>query len=308
MDGSVVITGANGWIGGKLAHRLLARGVSVVGVSRTPDVARERLPQARWIAPDGALEEAVAASGRVVNLAGRHLLEQPLDDAFKEAVRASRLDLTQRIVEALRRSPAAETVLVSGSGYPVYGDRGEAVVDEDTPITRGGGFVQRLDADWEEAAAAAAVFGTRVVLARIGLVLGTDGGALPALRQSFDAGTGLVLGSGEQWLSWIHIDDAAALLDALLTDPAYRGPVNVVAPEPVRYRDFARALADQLGVPCEIVVPPEGVYGQMGEAAELVLASIRAEPRRASARGFPFEHPRLDKAIAACVAPKAGTR
>src|SRR4051794_31495124 len=157
----VVITGANGWIGGKLADRLAGEGVRVIGVSRTPGEAAERRPDVEWIGVGAELEEAVRRTGAVVNLAGRHLFEQPWDDAFKQAMYDSRVGLTRRIVSALAQSAAARPVLVSGSGYPVYGATGEADVTEQHPVSRAT-FLARLDADWEQAAAEAR--GARVVL------------------------------------------------------------------------------------------------------------------------------------------------
>jgi uncharacterized protein len=297
MARKVVVTGANGWIGSKLSALLTVRGWLVTGVSRTPDSARARSPGIDWIAPDGALDEAVEEAGVVVNLAGRHLLERPWDDAFKEALYESRIDLTRRIVAALGRSTVHDRVLVSASGYPVYGDCGDRPLSEDEPVSRAS-FLYLLDADWEDAALTAR-FSARVAVMRIGLVFGGDGGALPVLKQPFDGGTGLVLGSGEQWVPWVHIDDAVGLLLTALEDSRYQGPVNVVAPEEVRYATFARQLADVLNVPCEVQVPAEGVYDQMGPAGELVLMSTRLVPARGRANGFAFRHPELRSALEA---------
>lgn len=199
MAGQAVITGANGWIGGKLARHLSAEGWDITGVSRTPDEARAKLPDIDWVGLDDAFDEAVRRTGAVVNLAGRHLLERPWDDDFKAAMRESRIDLTRRVVKALGESPAGEKVLISGSGYPVYGDTGETVVAEEHPVSRDA-FLYALDADWEDAARAAEALGARLALVRIGLAFGADGGAFPVLKQPFDEGMGIVLGTGDQWI------------------------------------------------------------------------------------------------------------
>lgn len=292
MADNVVVTGANGWIGGKLARRLSAEGWNVTGVSRTPDAARAGLPDIEWVGLDTALEEAVARAGAVVNLAGRHLLEQPWDDEFKAAMYDSRIALTERVVKALSTSTAQARVLVNGSGYPVYGDTGDEEVSEEYPVSRAS-FLSRLDADWEAAARAADAAGVRVVLARLGLVFGTDGGAFPVLKQPFDDGMGVVLGTGDQWIPWVHIDDAVAMLAAMLADERWTGPVNAAAPNPVRHADFASALAGVTGKPCEVTVPPPQVTESMGGAAELVLMSSRLIPQRPQSLGFEFRYPEI---------------
>lgn len=296
MSKEVVITGANGWIGGKLAGHLSTAGWQVTGVSRTPEEARINQPGIAWVGLDDAFDEAIREAGAVVNLAGRNLFEQPWDDDFKAAMHDSRINLTKRVVTALQESDRDEKILVSGSGYPVYGDTGETVVSEDHPVSRSS-FLDALDADWEDSAREAEAFGTRVALARIGLVFGADGGAFPVLRQPFDGDMGIVLGTGDQWIPWIHIDDVVALLAEALADPRYQGPINAVAPNPIRHSDFAQALAGVLGKPCEVTVPGPQVIEQMGEAAELVLMSSRLDPGQASAHGFNFSYPEFEAAI-----------
>lgn len=301
MARQVVVTGANGWIGGAVGATLHARGWDVTGVSRTPELARGRLPDWTWIGTGPELEAAVEDAGVVVNLAGRHPFEQPWTPAYEEAMRSSRVDTTRRVVAALEHSTVADRVLVSGSGYPVYGDADEQVVDEAHPRSREL-VVGAIDADWEDAAQAAVAYGVRLVILRFGLTLGGDGGALPVLRQPFDAGSGVILGSGRQWLPWIHIEDATRLIVEAVEDPRFHGPVNVVAPKPARHAELAGALADALGVPCETTVPDADVKAMLGGAAELLLASQRMVPRRAMDIGFVFTHPEITGAVKAIVA------
>lgn len=309
MTREIVVTGANGWIGGYVGAALQARGWQVTGVSRTPDLARARRPEWTWIDPGPRLEQAVSRSGVVLNLAGRHPFEQPWTAEYIDLMRSSRIDLTRRIAAALAGSAAEEKVLVSGSGYPVYGDAGERTLTEDAPLSRD--LVSgAMDADWEAATGAAASDGVRRVLVRIALTLGDDGGAFPLLREPFDAGAGIVLGSGRQWLPWIHLTDAVRLLVEIVENPRYRGAVNVAAPGPVRYADFAASLARRLGVPCATAVRADAVAAQLGGACELVLSSIRMVPELALAAGFAFTHPTIDSAlddlVAAAVVSAAG--
>lgn len=137
----------------------------------------------------------------------------------------------------------------------------------------------------------------RVALARLGLVFGADGGAFPVLKQPFDDGMGVILGTGGQWIPWVHIDDVVAMLGAMLADARWAGPVNVAAPNPVRHAEFAQALARATGRPCEVTVPPLQVEESMGGAAELVLMSSRLTPRRAASLDFEFRYPEIDGAL-----------
>lgn len=305
MDREIVVTGANGWIGGYVGRELAGRGWSVTGVSRNPEAARERRPGWSWIGTGPELDRAIVRAGTVLNLAGRHAFEQPWTPEYVEILRSSRLEITRRVVAALGESPVAKRLLVSASGYPVYGDAGEHPLTEDAAVSREL-VLGAVDADWEEAAAPAGRTGARLAVLRIGLVLGADGGAFPVLRGPFDGGAGVVLGTGEQWVPWIHVEDATRLIADVVADPVYRGPVNVVAPQPARHAELAAALAGALGVPCETAVPAEQVRAMLGGASELVLAGQRMVPARALAAGFTFRHPEVGGAVKDIVTRSAG--
>jgi uncharacterized protein (TIGR01777 family) len=292
----VVVTGANGWIGGRVGSLLEKRGLRVIGVSRQPEQAREKRPQWRWIGTGPELEEAVERAGVVVNLAGRHPVEQPWTPEFVAEMRASRIRTTARIAAALRRSPLPDRVLVSGSGALGYGDTGENSVTEDDDFGREL-VLGDMEVDWEAAASPVAEAGVRLVILRLGVVLGPDAGAFPMLRAPFDDGAGVVLGTGRQWVPWVHIDDTAQLIADAVLDPAYRGPLNVVAPHPARYAEIIAAIGEVLGVPQANVVPAEQVTRMLGRAAEMVLTSQRLVPRRAVAAGFEFRYPDLAAAV-----------
>jgi uncharacterized protein len=301
MSNQVVVTGANGWIGGHACRVLHRLGWDVVGVSRTPGPAREAHPRWRWIGVGDELEQAVTEAGRVLNLAGRNAFEQPWTAEFVDAMRSSRIGTTERIVDALARTRAVDPVLVSASGYPVCGDGGERELDDELPASREL-VLGDIDAEWEAVAARAAGGPARVAIMRIGLVLGADGGGFPVLRRPFDAGHGVVLGSGRQWLPWIHLVDVVGLLVEALTDPAYRGVVNAVAPQPARHADLSRAIGEARGVPWQDRVPAERVAEALGGASELLLHSHRLVPARALAHGFDFAHPEITGAVRDIVA------
>ncbi|WP_433784267.1 TIGR01777 family oxidoreductase [Actinomycetospora sp. CA-101289] len=293
--GRVVVTGAHGWIGDRVGAALRARGREVVGVSRDPDTARAGRPEWVWVGTGHDLDDAVAEAGAVVNLAGRNVFEQHWTPEYVDALRRSRVDVTGRVVRALARH-GRPGVLVSASGFTVCGDAGDAELGDDTPASRDL-VLGDVYADWEEAARDADP-AIRVVVARIGVVLGPDHGALDFFRRPFVEGRGAVLGSGEQWVPWVHVDDVVGLLVEALEDPRYRGVVNVAAPHPVRHRELAAQLADSAGTSCDAVEPAEAVRERLGPAAEMLLTSQRMVPRRALALGYDFRHPDLAGAIA----------
>jgi uncharacterized protein (TIGR01777 family) len=297
MSNEVLITGARGWIGGHLARRMTAAGWRVTGVSRTPEAAPE-LAGCTWISAGPELDEAVARIGVVVNLAGRHPFEQRWDEGYKTAMYDSRVGLTRRIVAALEVSSVRERILVSGSGFPVYGDAGEIELTEDVPVA-GEPFVARMDAEWERVAETAARSGVRVVLARIGLALGSDGGALPMLRAAAEAGNPQSFGTGSQWVPWVHIDDVVELLLRAVTDAHWAGPVNLAAPAPARHRALIDALAALSGATSVTAVSEGETRAALGEAADILLLSGRIVPRRALGLGYRFRHDDLTEALAA---------
>jgi uncharacterized protein (TIGR01777 family) len=298
--GEVVVTGASGFVGRAAVRELLGRSWSVIGVSRDPDRARRSAPPAvRWIPfGGGALEEAVAACGRCVNLVGQHPFEGRWNDAYKEEMRRSRVGTTTRVVQALARSTASDRVLVNASGVVYYGDCGEEIVSESRPPDPDA-FVSRMCSEWEAAAAAARPSGVRVVVVRIGLGLGRDGGALPMIARPFRFGLGGHVGSGRQYVPWIHNDDLAGLIAEALEDPAYEGAYNGAAPHPVTGRELARALGAAMHRPSRLPMPARVLELVVGEASGIMLWSCRADTARIARHGFSFRHPTIEDALAA---------
>ncbi|NMO92314.1 TIGR01777 family oxidoreductase [Actinomycetospora sp. TBRC 11914] len=293
--GRVVVTGAHGWIGDRVGAALQERGWAVVGVSRTPSKAGSHRPGWTWVGTGPELDDAVAEAGAVVNLAGRNVFEQRWTPEYVETMRRSRVDLTRRVAAALGRH-AGTAVLVSASGFTVCGDAGETELPDDTPASRDL-VLGDVYADWEEAALEAPA-SVRVVVARLGVVLGPDHGAFDFFRRPFLTGRGSVLGPGDQWVPWIHVDDVVGLLLAGLEDERYRGVVHVVAPDPVRHRELAAELAASAGAAVGDVEPVASVRARLGPAAEMLVTSQRMVPRRALEHGYRFRHPRLDGAVA----------
>ena len=249
---------------------------------------------ADWTANDAAVAGALAGADAVVNLAGRSVAARWTARVRRELV-DSRVGVTRRLVTVLARLEARPRVLINASAVGFYGDRGDEVLDEQSP--GGTGFLASLCRDWEQAARGAEALGVRVVLPRLGVVLGPEGGILGAMLPAFRAGLGATLGRGDQYLPWVHIYDLLDLFVAALGDSSYRGAVNVTAPAPVTHRELTRTLAAVVGRPAPWRIPSWVLWLGLGAAREVITASQRPEPRRAFENRFRFRFPELRRAL-----------
>ncbi|HVS15386.1 MAG TPA: TIGR01777 family oxidoreductase [Thermoanaerobaculia bacterium] len=299
----VAVSGASGLVGNALCDLLEERSHRVIRlVRREPRAAADGRQEARW-SPERGLQPTPAVDGLdgLVHLAGESIAAGRWNDARKRAIRDSRVAGTRALVrsfDALERPPAA-LVCASATGY--YGDRGDQALDESAKP--GAGFLAEVCVGWEEAACEAEPRGVRVVRARLGVVLGAEGGALDRMLLPFKLGLGGRLGSGDQYLPWIALDDAARALAWTLEDRDLAGPVNVVAPEETSNRDLTRALGRVLHRPTILPVPALALRLALGRemADELLLASARVRPARLLERGFEFAHPALEEALRAAL-------
>lgn len=291
----VFVTGATGLIGRALAASLVADGHEVVALSR--GTAPAGLPAGtRAIQGDPAVpgpwQEELSRCDACVNLAGEPVAGGRWTDERRKRIRDSRVLATRNVVSAF--TAGGPGVLVNGSAIGFYGPRGDEVVDETFPA--GNDFLGHVAQEWEEATRPAAKR-ARVVLVRTGIVLSTQGGALPKLVLPFKMLAGGPIGDGGFWQSWIHVDDQVGILRLALSNPTAQGPVNATAPDPVRNRDLARALGRVLRRPSLLVAPAFAVRAVLGEMAEVVLASQRVVPRQALALGYRFRWPSLEPAL-----------
>ena len=291
----VAVTGSSGMIGSSVVERLRAAGHRVSAIVRRPAASGE----VSWNPDEGQLDpkdlEGVQA---VVHLAGENIGGR-WTPTRKARIQASRVLGTRLLSRTLASLSAPPAVLISASAVGIYGDRGDELLNENSPPGDAShDFFARLGQEWEAAADAAREAGIRVVHPRFGLVLSPVGGALGKMLLPFRLGIGGRLGSGSQWMSWISIADATDALIHLLATEELQGPVNVTAPEPVRNRDFTRTLGRVLSRPTLIPVPASVlrlVFGQMADSA--LLASTRVIPSRLPASGFHFTHPQLETAL-----------
>jgi uncharacterized protein len=247
------------------------------------------------------LLEALEAADGVVNLAGEPIAEKRWSPDQLRRLEDSRLETTRALVEAMAALAKPPAVLVNASAVGYYGTSLEQRFDETSPA--GSDVLSRLCRDWE-AAAEAAPAACRVVIVRIGIVLGPDGGALGRMLPVFRAGFGGPIGSGRQWMSWIHRLDLCRLITAALEDSSYRGPYNAVAPQPARMVDFAAALGRTLGRPSLLPVPAPVLQLLLGDGASVVLEGQRVLPGRLDEQGFDFRYPDLSAALAAATSPE----
>lgn len=291
---TIALTGASGLVGTQLKALLTSGGHRVVSlVRRAPNGPDER----RWDpdAPAAGLLEGVDA---VVHLAGASIAGR-FTDAHRAAIRDSRIGPTRALAEAAAATPDGPRAFVTASAIGFYGyDRGDTELDESA--TRGDGFLADVVADWEAATSPAADAGLRVVAVRTGIVQAADGGTLRLFRPLFAAGLGGRLGDGQQWLSWIGIDDLLDIYHRALYDTALTGPVNAVAPNPVRNTEYTKTLGRVLHRPTLLPVPSFGPRLLLGEqgARELAEANQRVLPRKLAEAGHRFRQPLLADALA----------
>ncbi len=290
----VLVSGASGFIGSALMRALSEAGHEAIALVRR--AARPGAGEIPWD-PWGVVDPTkFHGADAVVHLAGENIAAGRWNEERKSRILNSRVQGTQTVAASIARAMPRPRVLVSASAVGFYGDTGDKELTESEPP--GATFLAEIGRQWENATRAASDAGVRVVMLRIGMVLGREGGALGRMLWPFRLGLGGRLGDGRQWMSWITLDDLVALILFALTRDSLRGPVNAVAPNPVSNTEFTRALGAVLHRPTIFPVPAFAVrtlFGEMGK--ELLLASNRAIPEKALASGFQFRYPELRAAL-----------
>jgi uncharacterized protein (TIGR01777 family) len=298
----VVVTGATGLIGRVVISALQARGDEVVALSRDEQRARRQLGgevrAVSWTDPlsTAAPESALAGADSVIHLLGEPI-GQRWSDEVKRRIRDSRELGTRNLVAGLLEVPEGRRpgVLISQSAAGYYGSRGDERLNESS--SPGTGFLAEVVKAWEAEAQAAEDLGLRVARTRTGVVIDAKTGALAKMLPPFRAGIGGPVGSGHQYLPWIHLDDVVGALLFCLDHDTAAGPINLSAPEPVTNREFSHALGRALHRPAVMPVPPVALRLLYGEMAEIVLEGQRAVPERLLELGYRFQHPELDGAL-----------
>ncbi len=294
----IVIAGATGFIGSILTDHLWNQFHDLTLLSRTPP-AETNVVKKRWSAWQpgfsGEWETAIDGADGIVNLAGEPIAAKRWNPAQKEKLRSSRLDATRSLVTAIGKAQVKPKFLINASAVGYYGARGEEVVTENARPGRD--FLSRLCVEWEAEARKVESFGVRVALLRTGIVLAKGKGALAKMVAPFKMFVGGPLGSGHQWMPWIHIDDEIGLITFLIANNDAHGAFNGSAPNPVTMSEFSRILGEVLNRPSWASVPPSALSLLVGEMADMLLSGQRAVPEAATKLGYSFKYPSLSDAL-----------
>ena len=297
---NIIVAGGTGFIGRALVRRLAEEGHAVSVLTRNPSAAGSVLPEgARALQWDGKTAgpwvSEVERADAILNFAGEPIADRLWTGARKERLWRSRTEATAALVDAIDRSSRRPRVLVNASGVDYYGDVPEGDVTEtDGPSSM---FLGRLCNEWETVAGQAGQYGVRVARIRIGLVLGDNGGVLARMVLPFRFFVGGPLGSGRQWVSWIHREDLIGAVLHILGRPDLSGPFNLTTPNPVTMDEFSAGLGDSLRRPSWVRIPPFMLRGLLGELSTVVLSGRRAIPVRLMASGYTFRFPVLRPAL-----------
>jgi uncharacterized protein (TIGR01777 family) len=290
---TIVIAGGSGFLGRKLAHLLEGAGHVVRVLTRRPTAASD----IHWNpeGSPGSLPQDLQGADVVVNLAGEGVADRRWTAARKAALRSSRVLSTQTLVRAVSQCVKPPRVFVNASAVGYYGPRGDEPTTES--CEPGSDFLARLCVEWEEEARKAASPATRLAIVRTGLPLDTDGGILGRMLLPFKLGLGATLGSGDQFVPWIHADDWTALIAWVIQNDRASGAINASAPVPVTNRDFTRTLGRVLGRPAILHAPAFALHAVLGEMATMLTLGQRAVPAYAERLGFRFTYRTLEPAL-----------
>jgi uncharacterized protein (TIGR01777 family) len=289
---TVLVSGTSGLIGGALLPSLRERGYKITRLVRGSSSGVGQIP---WSPEQPLRPQAVSGFDAVIHLAGESVVGR-WTDAKKRRILDSRVQGTRHLAEALAEATQPPRVLITASAIGYYGDRGDEILNEDSPP--GKGFLPEVCRQWEAAAQAAEEAGIRTVQTRISLVLSSAGGALQKMLKPFRLGVGGNMGNGRQWWSWIHIDDLTRAIHHVLNRDSLHGAVNLVSPNPVRNAEFTKVLASVLHRPAIFPMPAFAArlaFGQMAD--ELLLASQKVAPAKLISSGYTFQHGDLKKAL-----------
>ncbi len=295
----ILMTGGTGFIGRSLSPALLADGHSVTILSRYPNKVESTF--GRKIRQINTMTDLADYDhfDAIFNFAGAPIFASRWSDDRKAELMNSRINTTQKIIEFIERAKTKPSVLLSGSAIGIYGDQGDTMLDESAsiPTSAQDDFSHQLCAAWEKTAEKAKAFDVRVCLLRTGLVLGKNGGFLQPMILPFKLGLGCKLGTGDQWMPWIHMDDYVALCKALLENNTLSGVFNLTAPNPVTNSQFTQTLARLLKRKAFLTAPAWALNLLLGEMSQLLTGSQRVIPKRLLDAGFQFGYTELEAAL-----------
>ncbi len=292
----IFITGGSGFVGTRLIHDLIDRGHRVIAVGTSSAHKNPPNENFRYISADttlkGPWQDALEDVDAIINLAGKNIFKL-WRDTYKNQIYNSRILTTRNLVEAVPERKGIILCSTSGAGY--YGNRADEMLTEDA--LPGNDFLAKVSIDWEKAAFLAEKKGVRVAAMRFGVVLDKNGGALAKMIPAFKSFAGGPLGKGLQWFPWIHMDDLISAIHFILENNDIKGPVNFCAPNPIRNRDFGKALGNVLKRPSFMKIPSFMIRLVMGEMGTLLTNSQKVIPHKLLRHGFKFQYPDIDAAL-----------
>ncbi|WP_062106644.1 TIGR01777 family oxidoreductase [Bacillus niameyensis] len=293
----VVIAGGSGFVGQCLQRKLLQSGYDVTILTRDPSKyeTTERLRYVSWLTPDNEPATQLGQVDAFVNLAGESINGLRWTKSKKERILTSRVTATREVIRLIKGLDLKPRVLINASAVGIYGMSDTKTFTENS-VTDANDFLATVVKTWETEAAAVKEFGVRLVSARLGIVLGGEG-ALPLMALPYKFGIGGTVGSGKQWLSWIHVEDVAGLIQWAIEKEEIAGPLNLTAPEPKKMEEFGRTVGQVLRRPHWIPVPSFAMKLLLGEMSSMLLSGQRAIPEKALRTGYEFTFPALDPAL-----------
>jgi uncharacterized protein (TIGR01777 family) len=303
----VIITGATGFIGNALCRELIEGGYETVGLSRNPEMGKallsDQVKVVKWDtkSSEGWTNYADGAYA-IVNLAGENIASGGWTKERKKRILQSRLDAGKAVIQAIEKVKNKPNVVIQASGIGYYGDSGNQILDETS--SPGSGFLVEVAKQWEKTTQKVESMGVRHIVIRTGVVLGGDGGFLYRVVLPYRFFVGGHLGSGKQWIPWIHIEDEAKAIRFLMEKIDMRGVFNLSSPNPLTSRDFSKVLGKVMKKPAWLPVPGFVLRLLLGEmASELILSGQRALPKRLLESGFQFQYPEVESALSRILSP-----
>lgn len=289
---NILITGGRGFIGSALRKELEQAGHHVMVTTRRDSSSAEELT---WNPPSLISPKKVSDLDVVINLAGDSIYSDRWTAVKKERIRSSRINTTHYLLESLKNAEKKPAILISASAVGYYGPHGDEEITEN--YSPGKDFLAEVCRDWEDEARRAEELGVRTVITRFGVVLGPEGGALQKMLPAFKAFVGGYLGSGKQWMSWIHNDDITGFIRFAIENEKISGVYNLTSPHPLTNKEFGDVLGKVLGRPSVFPVPGFVLKAALGEFSEVLLTGQRVIPERALTAGYTFKYPELEDAL-----------
>ncbi|MFG6149667.1 TIGR01777 family oxidoreductase [Halobacillus sp. B23F22_1] len=294
---NIVVTGGTGFVGQKLTNALIKEGHKVYILTRNPDKHHDtnQITYVGWLKEEYTPWKELPSIDAIVNLAGESLNSGRWTEDKKRSIMNSRIDATEGVLEIIEKAETKPQVLVNASAVGFYG-RSKTKTFTEATTQPGNDFLANVVVEWEKRAAKAAELGVRTAYVRFGIILGEEG-ALPKMIIPYRLMIGGNLGSGEQWMSWVHVDDVVGLITFAIHEKEISGPVNGTAPHPMRNKDFGQTLGNVLNRPHWLPAPAFALKAALGDMSTLLLDGQSVVPKKATEHGYTFKFPELSPAL-----------